>query len=262
MRKALTIAGIVWLELFRRKDLYVLLILLVALLFVLMSLNVFGLGNVVRYVMDVGLLFAWLFSIVLGVTMAARQLPQEESRRTIYPLLAKPLTRLDLVVGKWLGAWSSVSIGTIIFYAVVTGVFVLRGGRPNTECFVQALFLHIIGLGIITAIALLLSTRASYGAAATMAYVAVAASMTIAVRVPELLMYESGPAANGLLVLYFALPHLELFDLRQRLVHEWGPASWGTITGVLVYGVLWAAILLLLSWLSYRHKRFKRGALG
>ncbi|MBU1694112.1 MAG: ABC transporter permease subunit, partial [Verrucomicrobia bacterium] len=107
MRRALIIARVVWLDMLRRKDLYVMAILLLTLLFVLMSLNLFGLGAVIRYILDVGLLLAWLFSLVLVVGLAARQLPREESRGTIFPLLAKPVTRGELLLGKWLGSWTA-----------------------------------------------------------------------------------------------------------------------------------------------------------
>ncbi len=261
MNRVLTIAAMVWLEMIRRKDVYVLLILLLALLFVLMSLNIFGLGAVVGYVADIGLLFAWLFSTILCVGLVARQLPQEEAKGTIYSLLAKPVTRAELVTGKWLGGWSASAACTILFYAVILGVLLLRGGRLNPVCLAQAMLLHLVALAIVGGCALLCSTRMTYGAAASVAYVVLAACFAVVPRVPELLMHESGVAANGLLAIYYALPHLELFDLRQRLVHNWGAAPWDVVGGVVLYGLLWAAIFVVLSWLAYRGRRFKRGAM-
>ncbi len=256
-----TIAGVVWREMIRRKDLYVLLILLVTLLFVLLSLNIFGLGSAVRYVLDVGLLFAWVFSIVLSVSIAARQLPQEESRGTIYPLLAKPITRWELIVGKWIGSWTAAGCATLLFYAVVLLVIAMRGGAFDKICLVQSVLLHFGVLACISALSILVSTRMSYGAAASMAYVVTAASFVLSPRLPELIVYEKGFSSTVMLVLYYALPHFELFDTRLRLVHDWGPAPWPTVIAVLVYGVLWVGIFLLLAWLAYRKKRFKRGSL-
>ena len=261
MRRVATISGVVWLEMIRRKDVYVRLILLLALLFVLMSLNVFGLGAVVGYVADIGLLFAWLFSVILCVSLTSRQLPQEEARGTIYPLLAKPITRGELVVGKWLGAWSASAACTLLFYGVILAVLLLRGGSLNPACLAQAVLLHLVALAIVGGCALLCSTRMTYGAAASVAYVVLGACFAVVPRVPELLMHESGLAGNGLLAIYYALPHLELFDIRQRLIHDWGPAPWGVVGGVVLYGLLWTAIFILLSWMAYRGKRFKRGAM-
>jgi ABC-type transport system involved in multi-copper enzyme maturation permease subunit len=262
MIRILTIAWTVWLEMIRRKDLYVLLILLLALLFVLMSLNIFGLGAVVRYVADVGLLFAWIFSIVLSVSMAARHLPQEEAKGTIYPLLAKPITRAELIVGKWLGTWTAPAVATLLFYVMIFSTVIVRGGTFDRVCLAQAILLHITVLSCVSAIALAMSTRMTYGAAASMAYVFIAAAFAITPRVPELVVQEKGFSVNALLALYYGLPHFELFDLRQRVVHDWGPAPWGVVLQVFAYGVLWTAILLLVSWLSYRKKRFQRGSAG
>jgi ABC-type transport system involved in multi-copper enzyme maturation permease subunit len=260
MKRALVIARVVWLDMLRRKDLYVMAILLLTLLFLLMSLNLFGLGAVIRYIMDVGLLMAWLFSLVLVVSLAARQLPREESRGTIFPLLAKPVTRGELLLGKWLGCWTAAVFATLAFYLVILLLTALRGGTYDRVCLGQALGLHAAALGLVGALALALSTRMTYGAAAAMTYVACGAAFLVAPAVPELLAHEPGPSGNVLMVLYYALPHLELFDLRQRLIHDWGPAPWPDVAGIALYGVVWAVILLGLAWLAYRTKRFRRGA--
>lgn len=260
MSRVLVIARVVWLDLLRRKDLYVMAILMLTLLFVLMSLNLFGLGAVVRYILDVGLLMAWLFSLVLVVSLAGRQLPREESKGTIFPLLAKPVTRAELLLGKWTGSWTASVFATFAFYAVIVTLTVLRGGVVNAGCLGQSFLLHAAALAWISALALALSTRMTYGAAASMAYVLCGAAFLVAPAVPELLAHEPGPSGAVLSALYYALPHLDLFDLRQRLIHDWGPAPWPDALGILLYGIVWAAVFLLLAWLSYRTKRFRRGA--
>lgn len=262
MKRVATIAWTVWLETIRRKDLYVLLILLVALLLLLMGLNVFGLGTIVRYLADVGLLFTWLFSVILSVSITSRQLPQEEARGTIYPLLAKPITRWELLLGKWLGTWTASAAATLVFYVLVFAVAVLRGGTFRPECLAQAVLLHVLVLGCFSALALALSARMTYGAAASVAYVIIGAAFLIAPDVPELLVQVRGARAGLLFGLYYALPHFELFDLRQRLVHDWGAAPWSAVLGVLAYGLVWIALLLLAAWMAYRRKRFARGVPG
>ena len=72
MIRILVLARMVWLELFRRKDPYVLLLVLAALLGALLSFNIFGLGSLVRYIEDSGLLLTWLLSWVLAVQLAGR----------------------------------------------------------------------------------------------------------------------------------------------------------------------------------------------
>lgn len=258
MRRVWTVATVAWLELLRRKEIYVLLILLGTMLFALLSMNIFGLGSVAGFVKDAGLLAAWLFGWILTVNCASRQLPQEEKRGTILPLLAKPIRRGELIVGKWLGAWSAVATAVATFYIVTLAVVWIHGGRFDLLTLLQALTLHLAALGIIAALAVALSTRLNQDAAATLTYVASGAMFLLVPRVPELAANAVGWRQTALLILYGILPHFELFDMRRRAVHQYGPMSWPMLGAILVYGAIVIAILLLLAWLGFRVKRFSR----
>ena len=259
MRRAATIAWVVWLELLRRKELYVLLILLATLLCALLSADVFGLGTTARYVLDLGLLLAWIFTLVLAVIVGSRQLPDKEKRGTIYPLLAKPLTRAELLLGKWLGVWSAVSCASAVFYLLVAGVVRAYGGSFGWPALAQGWAAHLAGLAVLSALALAFSTRMTSGAAACMSYVVAGASLCVLPRIPEMLSGASGPQAALLSALYYLFPHIELFDLRLRIVHGWGTVPRGVFALILAYGAALTALLLLVAWLGYRRKRFDRG---
>lgn len=272
-----TIAGLVWREMLRRKDIYVLLILLAALLFSLLSVDIFGLKGVAAYVKDLGLSFTWLFAWILAVLVGARQLPAEERQGTIFTLLSKPITRAELVVGKWLGAWSITSAATLCFYALIMVVVAvpevfsatsggltgageaLRRNSFQPWLLLQATLLHAAALAVICAIALALSTRMNFDAAATFCFVLTAASLLVLPRIPELLLKLAGLHAAAMTVLWYLMPHFEVFDLRQRLIYDGIPARW-TIVGLsLAYGMTMTALILLMAWLGYRNKKFRRG---
>jgi len=258
VRRIRTIAVIGWLEMLRRKDLYVLLILLGALLFTLVSLNIFGLGSVTGFVKDAGLLAAWLFGWILAVTCASRQLPQEEARGTILPLLAKPIRRGELIVGKWLGAWSVVSAAVLCFYLLTLAMVWLYGGSFELVSLAQALVLHVAALGIVAALAIALSARLNQDAAATITYVATAAMFLLVPRVPQMVTHAQGWRQTALLILYGTLPHFELFDMRHRVVHQYGPMRWTFFGAILLYGAIVISILLVLAWLGFHNKHFSR----
>jgi Cu-processing system permease protein len=258
MRRIRAIATITWLEMLRRKEAYVLLILLGGLLFVLLSMNVFGLGSVVGFVKDAGLLAAWLFGWVLAINCASRQLPQEEKRGTILPLLAKPICRMELIVGKWLGAWLAVAGAVTCFYLLTIAIVWSYGGTFELITMAQALVLHLVALGVIAAIAEALSTRLNIDAAATLTYIGTAIMFVIVPRIPVMAAHAEGWRKTGLFVLYGALPHLELFDMRRRVIHGYGPMPWCALGMILVYGGVLVSILLLLAWLGYQTKHFSR----
>lgn len=261
MNPLFVIAQIVWLKLLRRKDAYVLVVLLGACLTALTTLNVFGLGAMTGYVVDIGLLTAWAFAWILAVTVTARELPGEEAAGTIFPLLAKPVTRLQVVIGKWLGCWSVACAANLAFYLLVAAVAFGRGGTLDLRVFAQAFLLHCTALGIVCAVALLFATRLHADAAAALAFVVTGGSFLFLRHVPEMLGYASPWQARFLFVFYNALPHFEVFDLRRRVVHGFGPVDLSTLAFVLVYGAAVSAALICLAWAAYRGKRFSRGSL-
>jgi len=261
MTRIRTVAWTVWMELLRKKDVYILLILLGALLLTLVSLNIFGLGGIIRYVKDIGLLFSWGFGWILAIHVASRELPQEEERGTIFPLLARPVTRGEILLGKWLGNWSIVVCATLLFYLLVVGVVMGMGGTMNPVSLIQGFLLHSMVLGILTAIALAFSTRLNRDAAATLSFVLTGAAFLIVPNIPAFLAQQKGISGTALLLLYQLMPHFELFDMRKRIVHDFGPAPWGACAIIFVYGLLWIALLLAIAWLAYRKKLLSRGAM-
>jgi len=248
-------------EVVRRKDVYVAMILIAALLAALLSFNAFGLGGSSRYAADLVLLLTWVCTVILAVGVSCRQLPGEEDRRTIFTLLAKPITRAELIAGKWLGAWMVMTAALAAFY--LTGLIALKakGSAFDAAAMAQAWVLHAVFLGALMALGVAFSTRLTVGAASAMTYIIAAAALALNPRIPEFLASARSASGVVLLVLYYLIPHFELFDMRLRVVHEWGTLSTAVFLTVVAYGLTLATTFLGLAWLGYRRKRFERGAL-
>ena len=116
MKNIFAVAGVVIKELYRRKDFYVLFILTVLICLVMASVNVFNDKQIVRYLKELCLLLIWISSLVIAITTTARQIPAEREQRTLLPLLAKPLTRTQLIFGKFLGCWLACGLVLLCFY--------------------------------------------------------------------------------------------------------------------------------------------------
>ena len=258
IRRIRTIAWIVLIEMLRRKDIYVLLILLGSLLMGLISMNIFGLGAVDRFVKDAGLSAAWIFGWILTVSCAARQLSQEERRGTILPLLAKPIQRWQLLTGKWLGAWTAASLAVACFYLLTWMILLGYGGSLDLLTLAQAFILHACAIGIIAAMAIAFSTRLHQDATSAITYIASATMFLLVPRIPELAAQATGWRQTALMVLYGFLPHLELFDMRRRTIHQYGTMSWSWFALVIIYGMILVAALICLAWLGFHNKHFSR----
>src|SRR5438552_18974330 len=110
------IAIVVLKELYRRKDFYVLFVLTALITLTMGSVNFFNDHSIVRYLKEFCLLLIWISSLVIAIATAARQIPAERENRTIFPLLAKPLTRSQLLLGKFLGCWLACALVLLCFY--------------------------------------------------------------------------------------------------------------------------------------------------
>src|SRR5688572_18128141 len=154
-RNILAIASVVLREMYRRKDFYVLFVLTALITLVMGSVTVFNQDNIVRHVKEICLFLIWASSLVITITMTARQIPAEREHRTLFPLLAKPVTRHQLLVGKFFGCWFASGLALVLFYfffGLVTGA--KEHSWPVLNYF-QAMTLHWFMLGIVCAMTLL-----------------------------------------------------------------------------------------------------------
>ena len=62
------------------------------------------------------------------------------------------------------------------------------------------------------------------------------------------------PGASGklLTLVYFAIPHLEFYDLRDRIIHDWPLVGWQWLAFATVYGAAYGGAFLTLAWIKFR----------
>lgn len=255
MNNAFAIAGIVIKELYRRKDVYVLFILTMLICLVMASVNIFHDDKVVRYLKELCLLLIWVCSLVIAVTTAARQIPMERENRTLFPLLAKPLTRTELLLGKFLGCWMACGFTLICFYAFFG---VLAGSREHhwpLINYLQAAGLHWAMLAVVIAFILLGSlVFAAPSSNATIGFVLIAFILVLGRHLNKVALQLPEPRRSILYSVYYAMPHLELFDVRDLIVHDWPPIPWKVCGLATLYGLAYAAAFLIIACVVFRRR--------
>ena len=249
------IAGIVIKEMYRRKDFYVLFILTALITLVVGSVNFFNEENIVRLLKETCLQLIWISSIVIAVTTAARQIPAERENRTIFPLLAKPVTRPQLVLGKFLGCWLACGLTLGVFYVFFV---IVSGAREHSwplVTYFQMLAMHWWFLGILTAFTLLGSVLfAAPSSNITITMVLTAGIFLIARKLNVLALGQPEPMQSLIYALYFVVPQLQLFDVRDYVIHGWGIIPWLPWLGAFVYAAVYSAAFLALTCLAFRRK--------
>ena len=83
----------------------------------------FTLRNAARVVTDLGAASTSLFAIAVAIVIGATSLHRELEQKTIFPILARPITRGEYLVGKYLGTLLTLAV----FVAANTGLVLLIG---------------------------------------------------------------------------------------------------------------------------------------
>jgi ABC-type transport system involved in multi-copper enzyme maturation permease subunit len=254
MNKVIAIARVVIKELYRRKDFYVLFILTALITVVMGSINFFHDDRIVRIIKEVCLLLIWLSSLVIAVTTTSRQIPSERENRTIFPLLAKPITRWQVLLGKFIGCWIASGLALLVFYVFFGLVSASREHALPLGHYFQALWLHWQVLAIVIALTLLGSVTLSPAANVTIIFIASVGILFVGRHLNKVAVQMGEPSSSLLYGLYFAIPHLEFFDVRDLIIHDWPLIEWKYIAGATLYSWAYAALLVLAAGLVFRRK--------
>ena len=255
MNKIFAVAAVVIKEIYRRKDFYVLFILTALITLATLVMNFFHDDQIVRFIKGLCLLLIWISSLVIAITTAARQIPFERESRTIFPLLAKPIARWQVLLGKFVGCWLATGVALIVFYIFFALVSASREHTLPVDAYFQAFWLHWQMLGIVIAMTLLGSVGLSTPAAnMTMVFVITIGILSMGGFLHLVASRMSEPSASILTAIYFIIPHLELFNMNELIIHDWPIAPWLDVLVATLYGLAYTTFFLLAACMVFRRK--------
>jgi ABC-type transport system involved in multi-copper enzyme maturation permease subunit len=255
MKTVSALAGVVVKELYRRKDFYVLFVLTGLVTVMMGSMNFFHDKNIVGFLKEGCLWLIWISALVIAIVTTARQIPAECENRTIFPLLAKPVTRNQVVLGKFAGCWIATGIALVIFYLFFTIVAGTRENQWPVVSYLQALWLQWMMLAIVIALALLGSiVFAAPSSNSTICFVVVIGVLLIGGHLDQVALHQPEPVRSIVYALYFLMPHLEWYDVRQFVFFEQGMVPWRFCGLATLYAWAYSAMLLLGTWIVFRRK--------
>jgi Cu-processing system permease protein len=243
MEKILGIAQVTIIESFRRKDPYVVLILAALIVFGAGLFSRFGTDGLGKFVKDVGFSVTGLLAVLICVVTAARQLPNEIQNRTLYPLLAKPVSRLQVFLGKYLGVGVMASAVVILFSIELYFLFRVLG-IPVTDVYLQAVYLRVLSMWIIAGMTLSLSVYTTQGGNVTISMLLALAMQTFANTLVTVRTDLEGWSVWVVDILYWILPHLELFDLTKREVHNFPAAPLWVLAALTLYAMTYSSLFV------------------
>ena len=268
MRATAVIAVNVFRESVRDKVLYNLLLFAILLIGASYVLGQLTAGQDVKIIKDLGLAATSIFGLFIAVFIGIGLVSKEVERRSIYALLAKPIHRYQLVVGKYCGLVLTLVVNVSVMAGALYLVLAyLQWGVPADvrrtwdapavdPALLKAVLLILVELMIVTAIALFFSTFSTpiLSAALTFGFY-VAGHFSGDLRNFQEIVDSRGAAALARAV-YWVLPNLAQFDVKSEVVHG-RPIVFGYLGLTTAYGVVYIAMLLLVSAVIFSRRDFK-----
>ena len=225
-------------------------------------------GQDVKIIKDLGLSATSMFGLFIAVFIGIGLVSKEVERRSIYALLAKPIRRYELVVGKYCGLTLTLAVNVAVMAAAIYIVLAFMSWRASAAdaavwdapaldpALLKAIALIFVELMLVTAVALFFSTFSSPMLSAAFTFgLYIVGHFSSDLRNFQQVV-DSPAAARLARGLYWVLPNLAQFDIKADVVHGvYVPA--GYIATAVLYGVAYIALLLTVSALVFSRRDFK-----
>jgi len=255
MRTVLAIVKSILLELFRKKDFYVLLIFLVGFLGFISLQNFFGVEGISRYMRDFGYTISIFFTLIITITFTARQIPFEIESKTIYPMLAKPISRFKLVLGKFFGSVAVSFISFTLYYGVFMLFCINKGENPGFMLLFQGFLFGLLMFCLVAALVMFFSMFLTVAANVAVTFMLYFFFANFTEPIRNAVLYGKGISAIMMSSIYYLIPHFDFYDLRVRLTHSWDPLPGWIVFSMVIYTFIYCALLLYFAGVIFRRKK-------
>lgn len=247
MSQILIIAKTTILENSRKQVFHVVTILTLTVVCASVLLSFFTLGVQVKILKDLCMTSILFCGGILAVALAATAIPGEVESRTCHPVLARPITRMQLVLGKYIGTLATVYIGLTVIGLAFAALLAARHGLD--ALIILALGYAMLEVAVVAAIAMCFSVFTTPAVSVMVSFMLfVVGSVKIGYFKPLCEGIVNPLAKSAAFGLYHLLPNLESFNFKDALVHKL-PVPDAYLVQVAIYGVCYAALVLTItSW--------------
>jgi Cu-processing system permease protein len=211
-------------------------------------------GDEIIVMKDFGLFAMSFFTAVYAVIAGGTLLFRELTNRTVYNLLSKAVHRQEFLYGKFLGLFMTGLFLIVIMTPVFFGFVACFEGSVDWSL-LQAIYTMVLQLMIVSAFAIFFSsvviTPFLVGAFTFAMFIACRSSQQIL----QLAESESIPVSTSYLLkgMYYALPHLDSFDLIPHVLYTL-PIAKGFFLWSTLYTVSYCAVLLSVATFLFRKR--------
>ena len=259
-------------------------------------------GSQQKFLRDYGLGFTVIMTLIAAVFLGVALIPPEIERRTIFTILSKPVTRVEFLIGKYLGLMFTLMLNLAVMgtiFLISYGLFVIQkdgadalkganflanivnlpqayalanqadnigvsinGVGADLASLARALLLHLGTLSIMASFAIMLSQFLTGITAIIISFVVYFLGQSAAYW--QRLSGGGGDDATPVLTgpvrviadgVYAVLPHLDTFDVRERLVNDL-PVGWNYMLKAGSAGMTYTAVMLAVAYFAFSEREF------
>jgi ABC-type transport system involved in multi-copper enzyme maturation permease subunit len=203
---------------------------------------------------DMGLAAINIVGVIIAIFVGIGLVSKEIERRTIYTIIARPISRSQFIAGKYLGLITTLTVNVVVMLAVYL-LTLWAYQAPVHWALVQAVQLIVVELMLVTAIALFFSTfsSATLSAILTIGLYIIGHLTTDLRGIAQKSRSEAVKAvADGV---YYLCPNLDMLNMKgQAAMGIAIPLSYQALATS--YGLLYAGMLIVGACLIFQQRDF------
>ncbi len=255
LRRILTVAINVFWEVIRDRILYLIMIFALLMGATVRLIPELAATTEKKIILDIGLAAISILGLIATVFVSTGLVNKEIEKKTVYLLIAKPISRAELIIGKHFGL--SAVLAVLVAAMTVVYLAILSFSRipyPLNSILVTSLFIWF-ELSLMAAIGILLGVFSSSLLATLLTFgvYLMGHSTRDLVALGKL---TKNPGIEQLMMgLYLVLPDLERFNLKNDAVYGQVPYLAALITNA-GYGLLYGVLLLSIAIAIFSRREF------
>lgn len=213
------------------------------------------LGESIKIVQDIGLASISIFGTLIAIFVGISLVNKEIERRTVYTIISKPIRRWEFILGKYTGLLVTLLLEVLIMTTCFMALLYYDTNKLWYSL-LPAIALITVELCLITAFAILFSSFST----PTLSSLFTLSVYVVGHSTEDIRRFggdsEIEFVKKGSEILYYILPNLENFNVKNQVVHDVAISPMQYQYGIL-YGVLYSSIVLILSMTVFSWRDFK-----
>ena len=213
-------------------------------------------GQEARTIVNVGLTAMLMFGAFIAIFVGVGLVSKEIEKRTVFAIFAKPVTRGEFIIGKYLGLCLTIAVNVAVMGLGISLALIYVGNPSFAGSIWGSILLIFFELTILTGVATLFSSFSSPALSALLTFfIFLIGHFSSSLR--DLAHGLGSQTAKYFFdAIYYLLPNLSHFSFVTNAARGEVPPS-GMLAGSILYAIVFDAVLIAAATLIFSRRNFK-----